>query len=65
MIRRKRKLAALDDELRKARSEHAEVVRKGDEREPLLRRLEERLEENGILGAVISSLEQTRRRRHP
>lgn len=65
MSRRKKKLRALDDELRLARREHAKVVREGHEREPLIKRLEERLQENGILGVVIASLEQTRRRRHP
>lgn len=64
MIRRKRKLRALDDELTKAKREHARVLREGREREPMLARLEQRLQENGILSAVIDSLEQTRRR-HP
>jgi hypothetical protein len=65
MIRRKRKLHALDDELAKAKREHARVLREGRAREPMLDRLEQRLQDNGILLAVIESLEQTRRRRHP
>jgi len=65
MIRRKKKLRALDDELTAARREHAKVVREGHAREPLIARLEKRLQENGIAEVVIASLEQTRRRRHP
>lgn len=64
MIRRKRKLHTLDEDLEKARREHDRVLREGRAREPMLARLEQRLQDNGILGAVIDSLERTRRR-HP
>jgi HKD family nuclease len=62
MIRRKRKISDLDRQLKNAHAEHRKVVREGEDREPMLRRLNQRLEDNGFMELLIVSMERTRRR---
>ena len=62
MIRRKRKISDLDRQLEDAHAEHRQVVREGKDREPLLRRLQQQVEQNKFAERLIASMEQTRRR---
>lgn len=62
MIRRKRRISDLDRQLENAHAEHLEVVREGEEREPMLRRLQQHLADNGFVERLVANMEQTRRR---
>lgn len=62
MIRRKRKISDLDRQLEDAHAEHREVVREGENREPMLRRLNQNLQDNRFVERLIVGMEATRRR---
>jgi len=63
MIGRGRKIRELEAQLEQARQERYAVTQQGREREPMLRRLEQRLAENSFADLLVAGLNATRRRR--
>jgi hypothetical protein len=62
MIWHSRKTRELEAQLEQARQERRAVARKGQDREPMLQRLELRLAENSFADLLVASLHATRRR---
>jgi hypothetical protein len=62
MIGRGKKIRELEQQLEEARRERLAVERRGHAREPMLRRLEQRLAENSFADLLVAGLNATRRR---
>lgn len=62
MIWHSRKTRQLEAQLELARQERRAVARKGQDREPMLQRLEQRLADNSFADLLVTGLHATRRR---